>query len=433
MWKRWKWTIGILLLAFILFSQVGIASESCTSPVLKEAALQSLTKEIAAKVEPMAKKGQFGVYIKSLTDNRMIYEWNSEKALIPASNEKIVTSLGAYYLVGPDYRYKTEIYMDERMVIVGDHYFGDLAVKGYGDPMLQYNVLLQMLRETPLSKVKQFHGHLYIDDTAFDDERFGPDWNYDMAKEIGAIIFRNTTLAKTGDTPQTVPTNVGRTMQLILKALKVNQKGLLYAGQPVPAGMQVVASSESEPLLTIMGYGNRASDNSILEQIFKTISHVKTGQGSADNSAELLKEFYAKELGLDPAQYQIVDGCGLSRNNRISPEYLGTMLEYGFYHPFVDRKLTVEEAHELVLANQNPYINTLATAGGDGTLQDRMKGLRVYGKTGTLTGVDALSGYVITASGQVVVFSFLVNDFTVSRSEVREWEDNIVRMIFENY
>jgi D-alanyl-D-alanine carboxypeptidase/D-alanyl-D-alanine-endopeptidase (penicillin-binding protein 4) len=323
--------------------------------------------------------------------------------------------------------------MDERMVIVGDHYFGDLAVKGYGDPMLQYTVLMQMLRQTPLVGVKQFHGHLYIDDTAFDNERFGPDWNYDMAKEIGAMIFRNTTLAKTGDSPETVPVNVGRTLQLILKALKLNQKGQIYPGRPIPARMKVVASSESESLLTIMGYGNRASDNSILEQIFKTISQVKVGQGSASKSAELLKEFYAKQLGLDPAQYQIVDGCGLSRNNQISPLYLGTMLEYGYAHPFVDKEVTLEEAHALMLAGQNPYINTLAVAGGDGTLQERMKHLRVFGKTGTLNGVDALSGYVITASGQVVVFSFLVNNFTISRSEVRDWEDSIVQMIFEHY
>lgn len=250
---------------------------------------------------------------------------------------------------------------------------------------------------------------------------------------MGGIIFRNTTLAKTGDSPETVPVNVGRTMQLILKALKVNQKGKVYAGQPVPKGMKVVATYESEPLLTIMGYGNRPSDNSILEQMFKTISHVKVGKGSAVKSAEILKEFYQKRLGLDPAQYQIVDGSGLSRNNRISSLYLGTMLEYGYYHPFLDTEVTPEEAYELLLANQNPYIGTLATAGGEGTLQDRMKGLRVFGKTGSLNGVDTLSGYVITASEQVVVFSFLVNDFTISRSEVREWQDRIVRLIFEQY
>lgn len=392
-----------------------------------------VNRQLAAQVEPFLDHGQFGIYIKSLTDDQILYQCNSEEPLIPASNQKLVTSVGAYYLVGPDYRYRTEFYLEPGAVNVDEYYFGNIAIKGYGDPMFKYPVLIEMLKNSPLMQSKQFRGHLYIDDTYFDDQHFGSDWSYEFAKEIGAIIFRDTSLAKIGDSPDTVPKNVGRTVEMILRALKIEQKGKLYAGQAMPKGMELVEYYESAPLMDLMSICNKASDNSIAEQIFKTISAVTLGKGTFTGSEDVLKDFYHDKIGLDPNRYRIKDGSGLSHSNKISALYLGQLLEYAFYHPYPDQDTPPAESLELTLTGEHPYINTLAIAGQEGTLESRMTGAKVYGKTGTLNGVDALSGFVVTTSDQVVVFSILVNNFSVSRSDIRAMENRLIEYIYTNY
>lgn len=422
MTKMRKQQIRYLLIFLLLLTAIGVAQAG-----------QDLTLQLAAQVEPFLDQGQFGIYIKSLTDDQILYQRNSEEPLIPASNQKLVTTIGAYYLVGPEYRYRTEFYLEPGAVNVDEFYFGNIAIKGYGDPMFKYPVLIDMLKNSPLVQSKQFRGHLYIDDTYFDDQRFGSDWSYEFAKEIGAIIFRDTSLAKIGDPPNTVPKNVGRTVEMILRALKIEQKGKIYSGQAMPSGMELVDYYESDPLINIMAICNKASDNSIAEQIFKTISAVTLGQGSFVGSEDVLKNFYQNKIGLDSNRYLIKDGSGLSHSNKISALYLGQLLEFAFYHPYSDRNTSPAESLELTLTGKHPYINTLAVAGQEGTLENRMIGTRVYGKTGTLNGVDALSGYVITASDQVVVFSILVNNFTISRGDIRALENRLIEYIYANY
>lgn len=392
-----------------------------------------LIQEIEMQVMPLVEKAEVGLYIKSLTEDQIIYEFNSATPLIPASNQKIVTSIGAYYLLGPEFRYRTEMYLEEDWVQVGSYFFGNLAVKGYGDPMFVYPRLIEMIKNSPLSEVKNFHGQLYIDDTYFDAERYGKDWNYEFGKEIGAIIFRDSSLAQPEDDPEIVPKNVGRTVQMILRALGIQHKGKLWAGVVMPDQMSLAYQVESDPLLEIISIGNKQSDNSILEQIFKTISAESLGQGSALGTEEVLKEFFQRELGLNPELYQIGDGSGLSRANLISAAYLGQMLEYAYYHPIPGKIVPENEALQQALMNQHPYFNTLSIAGVDGTLAKRMFGTRIYGKTGTLAGVDAVSGYIITKSQQIVVFSILINQFTTDRKALRVWEDTLLRYIYENY
>ena len=381
----------------------------------------------------MVGKGELGIYLKSLTEDQIIYEYNSETPLIPASNQKIVTSIGAYYLVGPMFKYRTEMYLEKDWVEVGSFYFGNVAFKGYGDPMFHYTSLIEMIQNSPLGEVKNFHGQLYIDDTYFDTERFGKDWNYKLSKEVGAIIFRDSSLAKPEDDPATVPKNVGRTVEMILKALKIQHKGKVWAGVSIPDDMVLACQVESDPLLEIMSIGNKLSDNSIHEQIFKTISAENLGQGSAEGTEQVLKEFFKEKLNLNPELYQIRDGSGLSRTNKISATYLGQMLEYAYYHPVLDTEVAKDEVLQQALANEHPYLNTLSIAGVDGTLKKRMVGTRIYGKTGTLNGVDAVSGYIVTKSDQVVVFSILVNKFSIDRTKVRSWEDSLLSYIYNNY
>lgn len=423
----------VILFLVLIAARIGVA-EGSVSTVTRGANFGNLQNAIGTMAAPIVKNGsKVGIYIKSLTDNQVLYQNNPDRPLIPASNEKIVTSVGAYYLLGPNYRYKTELYMQNPSPILSGYYFGDLAIKGYGDPMLEDLAIGGLLADSPLKSVKNFNGKLYIDDTFFDNQRFGKDWHEQYVKEIGALILRDTNFIRIGDRPEVLPACVGKAIDGIMSTLNINHNGKVIPGEPVPEGMSLVATRLSAPLLDIMATGLKMSDNSILEQIFKTISAEQYGLGSANSSTQLLKNYYQKKVGLDPEKYQIVDGSGLSRSNSIPPSYLGKLLEYAFYHPYQNKEVSTADAFKLALSEQHPYLNALSVAGVDGTLDKRMDGLKVYGKTGTLFQVDAVSGYVITNTNRVVVFSILVNDFNVGRRDLRKMEDKLVQYIAENY
>lgn len=423
----------VFLFLALFVARIGVA-EGSVSAVTREANFSDLQNAITSMAGPIVKNGgKVGIYVKSLSDNRVLYQTNSDRALIPASNEKIVTSVGAYYLLGPNYRYKTELYMQNPSMILSGYYFGDLAIKGYGDPMLQDLEIGGLLADSPLNGVKNFNGKLYIDDTFFDNQRFGKDWHEQYVKEIGALILRDTNFIRIGDRPEVLPACVGKAIDSIMGKLNINHVGKVIPGEPVPEGMSLVATRLSTPLLNIMATGLKMSDNSILEQIFKTISAEQYGLGSASGSTQILKNYYQKKMGLNPEKYEIVDGSGLSRSNSISPFYLAKLLEYAFYHPYQDKEVSTSEAMRLALTDQHPYLKALSVAGVDGTLDRRMEGIKVYGKTGTLFKVDAVSGYLITNANRVVVFSILVNDFNIGRHDLRKMEDNLVGYIAENY
>ena len=428
--KRFKSSLVILFLGMV------IAVSSVVSNYVTAAKIESKS-DIKAQLEsliiPKLRHGKMGIYIKSITDNKVLYEFNEDTPLIPASNEKIVTTVGAYQMLGPNYRYKTELYMDGPQLIQGSYYFGDLAIKGYGDPTLHTLSLAGLLKDSPLGEVKNFTGNLYIDDTFFDTERFGRDWHERYVKEIGALILRDANFLRIGDRANILPFFIGKKVGSLLDSLAIENELKLEVGIPVPDNMSLVATAYSSPLLNIMSTGLKMSDNSILEQIFKTISAEKLGLGNARSSAQILKDFYAAKLGLNPEKYEIIDGSGLSRNNSISANYLGKILEYAYFHPYQNREVKPAQALDLALSAKHPYLQALSIAGVDGTLDRRMKGLRVYGKTGTLSGVDAVSGYVITNSNRVVVFSILVNNFSINRHELRNWEDQLVASVAEKY
>ncbi|MCK4529953.1 MAG: D-alanyl-D-alanine carboxypeptidase, partial [Candidatus Marinimicrobia bacterium] len=113
-----------------------------------------------------------------------------------------------------------------------------------------------------------------------------------------------------------------------------------------------------------------------------------------------------------------IDGSGLTRYNYISPHVLVKILE-GMYRS------------EL----KDVWMNTLPISGVDGTLRRRMKGTaaerRVLAKTGTISNVRGLSGYTQTASGENIVFSFLVNGHLLSSRETERITDSILELICE--
>lgn len=163
----------------------------------------------------------------------------------------------------------------------------------------------------------------------------------------------------------------------------------------------------------------KQSHNHYAEQVFKTIGAEAAGRGSWESGAARAA-LMLRDFGLRDDEFSLDDGSGLSRQNRLTPRLLTTVLTrmHGSDHA-------------------GTFLSLLSIAGEDGTLEKRLteppyRG-NVRAKTGYIGGVGALSGYATTRAGTDVAFSILVNDSPTAPGgySMREILDAICRAIVD--
>ena len=182
----------------------------------------------------------------------------------------------------------------------------------------------------------------------------------------------------------------------------------------MPAGPRVpdtLVTLTSPPLRDVLKRLEKPSQNQMAEILFKTIGLERTGFGRAD-SARAVEQRQLVEWGISPDAIAIRDGSGLSRHDYVAPRTLVKILDIMRRSPTFDALYAA-----------------FPIAGVDGTLASRMKGTvganNVHAKTGTVDKARSLSGYVTTADGQMLVFSFLCNNYTVPTRAVEKVQDAI--------
>jgi serine-type D-Ala-D-Ala carboxypeptidase/endopeptidase (penicillin-binding protein 4) len=178
-----------------------------------------------------------------------------------------------------------------------------------------------------------------------------------------------------------------------------------------------VATTESDLVPTIE-VCNKRSQGFYAEQIFKTISAEKTGQGSWGASVALVKDFLAG-LGLDPSRFQIRDGSGLSAGNRVPASDLVRFLRAMERTPHGD-----------------VWRTTFAVSGeAEGTLRHRFRDPltrgQILAKTGSLERVSTLAGYARGSSGRTYVFAILLNGRGVDGAG-QAFQDRLLRALIAN-
>ncbi|MDR1667592.1 MAG: D-alanyl-D-alanine carboxypeptidase/D-alanyl-D-alanine-endopeptidase [Bacteroidales bacterium] len=150
---------------------------------------------------------------------------------------------------------------------------------------------------------------------------------------------------------------------------------------------------------------NKESDNLNAEMLLLALAGQFGLPATTEKGIECLKNFIRQATGLDPENYRIVDGSGLSHANCLTPELLVAVLK------------SVYET-----ANFSTFKSSLPQSGIDGTLKHRMKGTaayqKIFAKTGTLTGISNLSGYLEASNGHLLAFSIMVQNFTIKSKEV---------------
>jgi len=196
------------------------------------------------------------------------------------------------------------------------------------------------------------------------------------------------------------------------------QRGIALRGNVISepaaatAGLRPVFTLWSPPLRTILPLFLKPSQNQIGEILYRTLALEKTGVGTPDSARRVVQRQLAA-WGADTAGHAVRDGSGLSRHDYVTPETIVHVLDAMRRH-----------------AEFKTFYDGLPIAGVDGTIRSRMKDTpaqgNVHAKTGTVDKARSLSGYVTTADGRVLLFSFLCNNFTVPTRMVEQVQDAIL-------
>lgn len=173
---------------------------------------------------------------------------------------------------------------------------------------------------------------------------------------------------------------------------------IIFAGN-MPQ-LKPIFENQSETLSNLMKYMLKESDNLYAGSLFKKIGQVSSGQLGSWRTGEIgIKSTISNLTQIKANSWKDVDGSGLSRYNLVTPRQILSLLT----HVYNDSTI-----HDV-------FIQALPISGIDGTLKDRMTSPqligRVFAKTGTMTGVSALSGYIQTKSKKTLVFVILINNF----------------------
>ncbi len=203
-----------------------------------------------------------------------------------------------------------------------------------------------------------------------------------------------------------------------LEQIGITVSGTVTLGL-VPKKSSLVATYESEPLSSIISEANKASDNFVAEQLLKTLGAEELGApGTTQKGIQAVQVFLA-ELDIPQDAYVLENGSGLSRNNRVTPQQLVTLLRY-MYDDFAVRA---------------EYLASLAIAGVDGTLQRRMRDTerRLRAKTGAINSVSCLSGYAASQDNEIFAFSIMMNGYKSGGYEVKKVQNQIGVLLTEFY
>jgi D-alanyl-D-alanine carboxypeptidase/D-alanyl-D-alanine-endopeptidase (penicillin-binding protein 4) len=476
-------TLPLPVLSFLFLLIFAAPTASPAAPLDSE--IQALINQGASA------RAHWGVYAVRGKQREVIADVNGGRLFIPASNRKLVSTALALETLGPEYVLRTVAHVAETPV--GGVVSGDLVIRAVGDPSWAADnglldgrpgrsVLQDLARQIAEAGITQVRGDLVIDTSRFREADFIPpgwDWEnlqmsfaslpsvFGINHNLGAVrvvpgrvdepvivepmgsvnpftVINRSVTGRAGSQPtielrrsidgrellvrgslsadaaegiRSIPLGeptlfAARELLGILTERGVRIEGkVAFSDRSIPLG-QVVGTVRSAPLPNILAVTNKDSENHLAEslyllagaEVFTTASY----RASYDAEARMWSR-----LGVDGADVSPSDGSGLSRKNLITPRAIVRLLDS--------------------LEGNEVYVESLARTGSRGTLRYRLSDAgmtgRIRGKTGTLDGVTALSGYIDHGNDRVVVFAILVNNFSGNTSTIRGRVDDIVKVL----
>jgi D-alanyl-D-alanine carboxypeptidase/D-alanyl-D-alanine-endopeptidase (penicillin-binding protein 4) len=457
---------------------------------------QTIDKQIASRINLLLKDKYFestliSVDIYDLTRKKILYQKNNKLLLHPASNMKVLTSAAALKYLGGDYQFKTSLHYEGE--IVDSVLYGHLFVVGGCDPDFtssDLELLTQSLKDNGITKIT---GNIYGDVSITDSLFWGSGWMWDddpstdapymsalnindnVITILGAYdyqqnkfvvksvpetdyieitqnitwedsknshfdvnrdwINRTNKFFVTGNFSKNDLTNKSYFVKkfnvfkpeyyfLTLFKESLDRNGIRFTGD-----LKIKSHDEfvkpiytfSRSYDTVIVNLNKTSDNLSTEMTLRALAEKYFEKPvSVMNGIKMIDSLIIL-CGLNPKDYRLVDGSGVSHYNLVSAELLLSVLKHFYYN----EKDLFESLYE-----------SFPNAGIDGSLAGRMKRTlaenNVHAKTGTLSGVSSLSGYVKNKKGNMIAFSILVQNYVGSSKQARDFIDKVCEIIAES-
>jgi serine-type D-Ala-D-Ala carboxypeptidase/endopeptidase (penicillin-binding protein 4) len=441
------------------------------------AALGSSIDAIIA--QPGLRSAHWGILAQSFPAARPLYSKNADQLFLPASNAKLLTTAAALTVLPARLPQQTPLFATGQAPALKT-----LRIYGQGDPSLTDRHLDQLASSLKAKGIQSIDT-LIGDDSFFQGRRLEPSWSWEDLQggdglPVNSLIL-NGNIIKAKLTPQavgqplqiswltsTLPTSFNAVQNLtrttsspVANLVEIDREegqfliqGQLQSGAgsqtievPVPnpgfafleafrgalkrqqiqvnrlnvsgiatpiSGETLVATLPFPTLSTVMAETNQQSNNLYAETLLRLMGTTAPPKAAStpERGIDVAKQALTR-LGVDPSSYRVVDGSGLSRKNLVSPKALVGTLAAMAQSP-----------------NRVPFMASLAVAGQKGTLTQRFLGTPLaghfYGKTGTLDGVSALSGFVQIPAQPAFIVSIIVDHSTQSSSALRSAIDQIV-------
>jgi D-alanyl-D-alanine carboxypeptidase/D-alanyl-D-alanine-endopeptidase (penicillin-binding protein 4) len=338
--------------------------------------------------------------------NKVLYELDPEISMIPASITKIVVGATAYAKLGANYQIPTIVYTDDNDIKDGI-INGNLYLKGFGDPDLNSGDIQTLAAEITKKGIKEITGNIVADESYFDNNYYGLSGVYkgDTGPSYWPYVSALCLDKSTG------AVSAGTSLSSALSGLGVNVQGTVISGV-TPTGTKEVAQI-SHAIYDVLSYMLKESDNHSAITMFKLLgAKYKATPAGLEEGQEVVNSFLG-ELGIERYSFEILEGSGLTRFNKVNAEMYIKILKYMY-----DDRFTFDY-----------FLNSLSIAGKDGTLRKRMIGTdaegNVYAKTGTINSVSALSGYVIDKDNEILIFYIVMNGFGGNATNMRAAQDDV--------
>ena len=346
---------------------------------------------------------QLGLMVWDLDGDSAFYYHNHRQRMRPASTMKLMTAVTALDLYGGNHPFTTEL--RSRGTISGRTLYGDLICVGGMDPAFDGGDLQVFVDRIRSAGIDTICGRIVADRSMKDTLLLGEGWCWDDDNPCLSPLLVNRK-----DNFLQRFTHELRSAGIVVVDTIINKNSL-------PEGESWGGASLSHSFDQILTRMMKQSDNLYAECMFYH-NALATSRPATQKNARTAVRQMIQRLGYDPARYRVADGSGLSLYNYVSAELLTSLLRYAWRSDRIREHL----------------VPSLPLAGVDGTLKDRMQKSKAYrnvrAKTGTLTGISSLAGYLTAANGHQFAFC-IINQGVVKAKDGKDFQDKVCRYMCE--
>lgn len=375
---------------------------------LDEASLSAfMAQPLAQDMMPILRSdlltsSQMGVMVWDLTTDSCLFRYNDQWRMRPASTQKLVTAITALDLLGENHKFSTKLFYTGTVNAESRTLTGNLYCVGGMDPCFGTDDMQQFVNAVKALGVDSIRGNIFADLSFKDDKLLGEGWCWD------------------DDNPTLSPLLFNHKAEFAVAFLTKLRAGGLYVdagtgSQSTPSSARQICNVERR-LTDVLQPMMKKSDNEAAEAVFYQVANRQGGRQASAKSARIAVERVMRKAGLNPSDYYVADGSGLSLYNYVTPAMHVSLLRYAHQHPSIYQALAL----------------SLPVAGIDGTLASRMKTgsarSNVRAKTGTVTGVSSLAGYCTASNGHKLCFA-IINQGQSNNTNARNLQDRICQQL----